>query len=66
MPATRSRTKAFEENGALDFEFYLADRLKIGTVYELRQRMSSLEFRQWYIWHARRAQKMELERLKRG
>lgn len=57
---TRRRpTKAFETDGALDFEFYLADRLKL-TVAQLRQQMSADEFMRWGVWHGRRAQVQQL------
>jgi hypothetical protein len=40
----------------------LADRLKIGTVGEMRRRMSSREFETWKVFHAIRAQHAELAR----
>lgn len=55
----RPRTKAFEADGALDFEFYLADRLKL-TVAQLRHTMSADEFMRWGVWHGRRAQVQQL------
>lgn len=47
-----------ENNSDLEFEFYLADRLKM-TVAELRE-MSSTEFLGWSVYHGRRAQRQEL------
>ena len=44
-------------------EFYLADRLSM-TVDQLRRSMSSDEFLRWSVYHARRAQRIELEHLK--
>lgn len=61
MP-TKASYKEFEADPALEFEFYLADRLK-RTVAELRQ-MSNDEFVRWGIYHARIAQRRELEMAK--
>ena len=55
----RRTTKAFEDDPELEFEFMLADRLKM-TVGYLRQHMSNYEFRQWATFLAREAQQREL------
>lgn len=59
------RTNPFEENPDLEYEHYLA--LKMGrTVTELRRTVSNPEFVRWQIYHARRAQEMELQRKMSG
>jgi hypothetical protein len=60
--AIRERLETTDEG----FEYQLADRLKIGTVGELRRRMSSVEFEAWKVFHAIRAQQKELEQAKGG
>jgi hypothetical protein len=60
-------TKAIRERletTDLGFEYQLADRLKM-TVGQLR-RMPNAEFEAWKVFHAIRAQQMELERAKGG
>jgi hypothetical protein len=52
-----------ENDPSLEFEFWLADRLKC-TVAELR-RMSQAEFLGWSVYHGRRAQREEIARAKR-
>jgi allophanate hydrolase subunit 2 len=62
-------TKAIRElleTTDLGFEYQLADRLKIGTVGELRRRMSSAEFETWKVFHAMRNQQIELAQAKGG
>jgi allophanate hydrolase subunit 2 len=54
-----------ETDPSLEFEFYLADRLSM-TVGQLRAQMSNQEFVQWSIYHARKAQRMELQSMKGG
>jgi len=44
----------------LEFEFFLADKLG-RTVGELRASMTNYEFGYWYIYHARIAQRREME-----
>lgn len=56
--AIRDRLETTDEG----FEYVLADRLKIGTVGELRRRMSSREFETWKVFHQIRAQHYELAR----
>lgn len=56
----------FEQNPDLEFEFYLAEKLGGITVAELRERMSADEYMHWAIFYARRAQRQQLEQLKRG
>lgn len=48
-----------ETNPELEFEFYLADRLRM-TVDELRAKMTNDEFIKWSVYHGRRAQKQEM------
>lgn len=49
----------FESDEALEFEYYLADRLKT-TVRQLREEMPAAEFMGWQVYHGRRAQRDEL------
>lgn len=51
--------KAFEGDPSLEFDFFLADRLKT-TVAEMRETMSADEWLHWSIYHGRVAQKREL------
>jgi hypothetical protein len=44
------------------FEYYLADRLKLGTVAELRRRMSSAEYVGWVVFVGMEAQREQLRR----
>lgn len=62
MP-TKAKYKAFEADPELEFEFFLADRLRM-TVADLREKMTYDEFVSWGIYHARIAQKRELEMAK--
>lgn len=59
MP-TRRRTKALASDDALEFEFYIADRLGM-TVERMRREMTEAEFLHWTMYHARKAQRAELE-----
>lgn len=63
MP-TKAAYQLFETSDELEFEYYLADRLKM-TVGELRDRMSQDEFVRWSVYHGRRAQREELESKRR-
>lgn len=55
------------EETDLEFEFYLADRLKM-TVARLRREMPAQEFMQWNVYHGRRVQRIEMNQrqAKRG
>lgn len=64
MP-TKATYLAFEEDPALEFEFYLAEKVFHCTVAELRERLDQSEFSQWGIYFARIAQRKEME-AKRG
>jgi hypothetical protein len=55
-------TFADQENG-LEFEFFLATKLK-KTVSEMRNQMTNKEFMYWGIYWGRRAQERELEEAK--
>ena len=48
-----------ESSPDLEFEFYMADRLKM-TVGRLRAEMSNEEFVAWGVYHGRKAQRAEL------
>lgn len=62
MPG-KAAYKAFDADGDLEFEHYLASQLKM-TVSDLRRRMSHAEFVRWNIYYARIAQRQELEQAK--
>lgn len=62
MP-TKAIREALETTD-LGFEYWLADRLKM-TVGQLR-RMPSKEFETWRVYHAIRAQQIELARERAG
>jgi len=53
-----------ETNPDLEFEFFLAQKLG-KSVAELRM-MSQAEFTGWSVYYARKAQREELSRSKRG
>lgn len=66
----REPTKAIREqlesdDSDLGFEYWLADRLKT-TVGRMRREMPAQEFRTWSVYHAIRAQHMELEMARGG
>lgn len=48
------------ESTGLEFEFYLAERLRM-TVARLRREMSAREFMMWSVYYGRKAQRQELE-----
>lgn len=58
-------TKAMETVPSLEFEFFLAAKLRM-TVARLRAEMSSKEFGEWGIYYARMAQQAELTSLTGG
>ena len=47
----------------MEFAFFLADRLHM-THARLVSEMSNAEFVQWSMWHARKAQRREMDQLK--
>ena len=49
----------FEEDGALEFTFFLAQKLSM-TVSQLQLKMSQKEFMQWSMYYQRDAQRKEL------
>lgn len=53
------RCARFEADPEREFSFYLAERLHM-TVQEMGDRMSAAEFTEWWIYHARKAQRAEL------
>lgn len=54
----------FERHPDLEFEFYLADRLKT-TVSRLRAEMSNDEYVRWGVYFGRKVQRAELDALQR-
>lgn len=50
----------FETEPELEFEFFLAQKLGM-TVVRLRAEMDQMEFLEWGIFYARKAQRQELE-----
>lgn len=63
MPPRR-RTKAFEANQDLEFDFFLTQKLGGMTVEEMRDRMSSQEWMQWSVYYGRIAQREQLRAMK--
>jgi len=65
--STRGRTKAwyltFEYDQGAEYEFYLAEKLGM-LVSELRARIGTDELLGWSIYHARKAQRQEMQDLK--
>ena len=47
------------EQTGLEFEFYLAEQLRM-TVARMRREVSSQEFMEWSVYYNRKAQKQEL------
>lgn len=54
------RTKAFEEDPSLEFDYFLAEKLGM-LVADLRVRMSGQEYREWVTYFSRKNQRRELE-----
>lgn len=59
MP-TKAAYELFDAHPEVEFEFYLADRLGM-TVARMREEMTFDEYVSWSIYHARIAQRRELE-----
>jgi hypothetical protein len=55
----RKATYLEMETTDLEFEFYLAETLRM-TVTQLRRSMSAREFMQWGVYLGRKAQRKEL------
>lgn len=53
------------ETTELEFEFYLAERLRM-TVDQLRRTMTAREFMQWGIYFGRKSQRQEMAARARG
>jgi hypothetical protein len=51
----------FEASPELEFEHYLTEKLGLGTVEDMRRRMSQAEFLRWSIYYQRKAQRQQLE-----
>lgn len=47
-----------------EFDFFLATKLGFRTVKQLRREMSAIEWREWYTYYRRKAQRQELAELK--
>jgi hypothetical protein len=58
---TKAIYREFDDDPSLEFDFYLAETLGWRTVEDLRRGMSNMEYQQWYIYQARKAQRIELE-----
>jgi hypothetical protein len=54
------------ETTELEFEHYLTERLGLGTVADMRRRMSQAEYVTWAIYYQRKAQRIEMSRHKGG
>lgn len=66
MMPTKVMYLEFEEDGELEFEFYLTLKLGLGTVQNLRATMGESEFMMWGMYFQREAQRKELASLKTG
>lgn len=53
------------ETTDLEFEFYLAERLRM-TVARMRQEISNSEFMAWGVYYGRQAQRKEMAAKKQG
>ena len=62
----RSSTKAFETCPDLEFDYFLTRELGLGTVEDMRNRMSMAEYAGWSMYYRRQAQRTELGRLRAG
>lgn len=58
MPG-KAAYKAFDDDPSLEYDFFLADSLKM-SVAEMRETVSADEWLRWSIYHGRVAQKREL------
>ena len=54
------RTKAFEADTGLEFDFFLAEQLHM-TVGELRATMTGEEWIRWQVYYGRKAQRKQME-----
>lgn len=63
---TKATYERFETDGAFHFDFFLAEKLRIGTVAELRARMSNEEWHEWFIYYSRKGQEAEMARATAG
>ncbi len=57
---------ALENDEELEFEFFLTQKLGLGTVANMRRVMTQTEFLYWSRYYVRRAQEQELEQAKAG
>jgi len=55
-------SKAFESDAELEFEFFLTKELGLGTVLNLRNRMTQDEFVRWTVYYGRKNQRQQLAR----
>lgn len=60
----RRRSTGFEGMPSTEFDYFLATELGFRTVKQLREEMTSIEWREWYTYYRRKAQREELEALK--
>lgn len=56
---TKAAYETFETNPDIEFDFFLADRLRM-TVAEMRATVSAEEWRYWNTYHGRIDQRREL------
>ncbi len=52
-----------ESDSGTEFDHYLAEKLGM-TVGELQRRMSAEEWMRWSVYYGRKAQRIEMERLR--
>lgn len=58
-------TKAFDADPSLEFEFFLAEKLKM-TVGRMRKEMSAKEFGEWQVYFGRIRQRKEIAEIEAG
>lgn len=65
MP-TKVTYRRFEEDSSIEFDFFLTEKLHLGTVSRMRREMSCQEYLEWSIYYGRKAQLREIELAKVG
>lgn len=54
-----------EDDPEIEFDHYLSERLSM-TVDRMRREMPAAEYMAWSVYYRRKAQRLELERLRAG
>jgi hypothetical protein len=63
---TKAAYRAFDDDGSLEFEFFLTRELGWRSVAAMRAGMSADEFLHWSIFYGREAQRRQLARAMRS